>query len=1114
MRFIKTIAATLLLALSGILSANAQNRAVSGTVLDTQQQPVIGASVVIAGTRQGTVTDPDGTFSLKIPAGDVTLEVSCLGYTTIQTTVPEGTSKIVVNLEEDNMLLEETVVVGYGTQKKVNLTGAISVVDDKQLQDRSSHNLVTMLQGSVPGLNITTQSGNPGSTGKMNIRGFTSINNSDADPIVLIDGAIGDLQDVNPNDVQSISVIKDASAAAVYGARAAFGVILVTTKNGSEGEGKAKIRYSGRFGWEEPTTSTDYEDRGYWSVYTLDLFWRTQKAGVNYTGYTEHDMMELLARVNDKTENPERPWVVKEVRNGREQWVYYCNTDWYHEMFNDRHPVQQHNISISGGSKNIKYFISGGYDRQTGIMKPTPDVFQKYNLRAKIDAKLNKWLKFSNNTSFYNSNYSYIGVGDIQDVFRNLRHSPASFPLFNPDGTGLYNNPLITGGNYNVANGRQIIFAMGKHKNVEKKFNFANTSQLIIAPIKEFNITADFTYRKVQRDDMHRTVNMPYGIRPGEYGVYDTLDGAGENALTERSRSYNYLSGNVFATYEDTYKDAHNLKIMAGFNIEHYLYKNVTAKSYYLTDDELNDLSLGQIVDGKGYPVTTGGQSEYALMGFFGRINYDYAGRYLFEIAGRYDGTSRFAKGHRWGFFPSGSAGWRISEEPFFAPARNVVDNLKIRASVGTLGNQNVGNYDYMRTISLNNHFSNYTFDGTGPAQYASISAPNSSSLTWETAYQYNVGLDLAMLGNRLNFTAEAYIRDTKNMLVQGNALPSVYGADAPKENSADLRTKGYELSIGWRDGFKLAGHQFNYNISASLSDYAAHITRYANNPNKKLTDYYEGQRIGEIWGFVVDGLFQTDEEAKDYQNNVCDALTYIGDNRMQGGFLAGDLRYIDLDNKQEGPGGINKITLGDNTVADPGDRKILGNSLPSMQYGVNLGFDWLGIDASIFLQGTGNHYFYPPGMNIAFWGSYSYAYYTAFMPRDFIKTVWTEENNQAYFPRARVYSSTGGELAPVNSRYLQNVRYLRLKNLTVGYTLPQKWTRTIHVDKIRIYFSGENLAYASPIKKYTKYLDPESAYRRVTNTTSTGTYTNSDAKDAVAYPWQKTFMFGIDITF
>ncbi|MGM9786337.1 MAG: SusC/RagA family TonB-linked outer membrane protein [Candidatus Cryptobacteroides sp.] len=1115
MRFIKTIAATLLLALGGILSLNAQNRTVSGTVLDTQQQPVIGATVmVVERSRQGTVTDAEGSFSLTVPSGDVNLEVSCLGYVSARVAVPSGMSRISVILEEDLMLLEETVVVGYGTQKKVNLTGAISVVDDKQLQDRSSHNLVTMLQGSVPGLNITTQSGNPGSTGKMNIRGFTSINNSDADPIVLIDGAIGDLQDVNPNDVQSISVIKDASAAAVYGARAAFGVILVTTKNGAEGDGKAKIRYSGRFGWEEPTTSTDYESRGYWSVYTLDLFWRTQAAGKNYTGYNEHDMMELLARVNDKTENPERPWVVKEFRNGREQWVYYCNTDWYHEMFNDRHPVQQHNISISGGSKNIKYFISGGYDRQTGIIKTTPDLYQKYNLRAKIDANLKKWLKLSNNTSFYNSNYSYIGVGDIQDVFRNLRHSPASFPLFNPDGTGLYLNPLITGGNYNVANGRQIVFAMGQHKNEEKKFNFANTTQLVIAPIEEFNITADFTYRRIQRNDMHRTVNIPYGIRPGEFGVYDSIGGAGENALTERSRSYNYLSGNIFATYEDTYADAHNLKVMAGFNLEHYHYKNVQAQAYFLSDNELNDLGLSQVIDGVGNPVVTGGQSEYALMGVFGRINYDFKGRYLIEIAGRYDGTSRFAKGHRWGFFPSGSAGWRISEEPFFATAKKVVDNLKLRASVGTLGNQNVSDYAYMRTINLNNRFENYTFDGTSKGQYASISAPNSSSLTWETTYQYNVGVDLAMFRNRLNFTAEAYIRDTKNMLVQGGSLPSVYGADSPKENSADLRTRGYELSLGWRDSFKLAGKDFNYNISASLSDYDSHITRYANNPDKSLSDYYEGMRIGEIWGFVVDGLFQSDEEAKDYQNNVCDALSYIGPNRMQGGFLAGDLRYVDLDNKQEGPNGINMISLGKNTVDDPGDRKILGNSLPSLQYGINLGFDWMGIDASIFLQGTGNHYFYPPGMNIAFWGSYSYAYYTAFMPTDFIKTCWSEENKDAYFPRPRVYSSTGGELAPVNSRYLQNVRYLRLKNLTVGYTLPQKWTRAIHIDKIRFYFSGENLAYASPLKKYTKYLDPESAYRRVTDKTSTGMYTNSDAKDAVAYPWQKTIMFGIDITF
>ena len=1112
MRLIKPIAVSLLLVLGGLFSLNAQNRTVSGVIQDAGQQPIIGAAVMLGGASNvGAVTDLDGTFTLNVPEGPVTLDVTCLGYVAKSVTVPATQSTVTVVLEEDTMMLEETVVVGYGTQKKVHLTGAISVVDDENLKDRSSHNLVTMLQGSVPGLNITTQSGNPGSSGKLNIRGFTSINA--ADPIVFIDGAIGDLEDVNPNDVESISVIKDAAAAAVYGGRAAYGVILVTTKTAKDDDGKATIRYSGRFGWEEPTTSTDYEDRGYWSVYTLDTFWKTQAAGSPYTGYTEKDMMELLARVNDKTEHPDRPWIVTDVRNGREQWVYYCNTDWYHEMFVDRHPVQQHSVSISGGNKAVKYFISGGYDRQTGIVKKYPDVFQKLNLRAKVDANLNKYVKVSNNTSFFNSNYSFVGVGNIQDVFRNLRHSPASFPLFNPDGTGLYNNPLIVGGNYNVANGRQIVFEMGKHKNEDKKFNFANTTEIVITPIKQFNVTGNFTYKRVHTTNMNRTVNIPYGIRPGVTSAYTT--GAGLNELSERNRIYNYLSGNVFATYEDSFNDAHNLKIMAGFNAETYYYKNVTATGQNLSDEYLNDLSL-VVPDESGATITTvsGGQSEYALMGFFGRLNYDYKGRYLIEASGRYDGSSRFAAGSRWGFFPSVSAGWRISEEPFFANAKKTVNNLKLRASLGTLGNQNVGNYAYLRTVSINT-FGAYTFgEGTNRAQYSGISAPNSGSLTWETTYQYNVGVDMSMLQNRLTFTAEAYIRDTKDMLVQGNALPSVYGADAPKENSADLRTRGYELSLGWRDSFNLAGKEFSYNVSGSLSDYDSHITRYANNPDKRLTDYYEGMEIGEIWGFEVDGLFQTDEEAKDYQANVLDALTYIGGNRMQGGFLAGDLRYVDLDNAQEGPNGINVLSLGDNTVDNPGDRKYLGNEMPTLMYGLNLGFNWMGIDASVFFQGVGNHYLYPPGMNIAFWGSYSYAYYTAFMPRDFIKSVWTEDNKDAYFPRARVYSSTGGELAPVNSRYLQNVRYLRFKNLTVGYTLPQRWTKAINVDKIRFYFSGENLAYWSPIKKYTKYLDPESAYRRVTSKSSTGMYTNSDNQDSVAYPWQKTLMFGIDITF
>ena len=388
MRQIKRFAVSLVLALGAIWSLGAQNRVVTGVVQDTGGAPVVGAVVMVPGTNNADVTGADGAFSIRVADAQVALEVSCLGYVTAQVNVPASQSRVDVVLQEDQMMLEETVVVGYGVQKKVNLTGAVTAVDTKELADRTTHNLTNMLQGAVPGLNISTSSGNPGSAGSLNIRGITSINA--ADPLVLIDGTEGDLSRVNAADVENISVIKDASAAAIYGARAAYGVILVTTKTGTDKGGKAKVRYSGRWGWEEPTVSTDFETRGYWSVYTVDKFWATD-AGKNYTNYTAHDMAELLARVNDKTENPARPWVVEEVRNGRKQWIYYANTDWYHELYNDKHPVIQQNVSVTGGNKDVKYYLSGAYDRQSGIIKVNPDVFQKFNLRAKIDARINKY---------------------------------------------------------------------------------------------------------------------------------------------------------------------------------------------------------------------------------------------------------------------------------------------------------------------------------------------------------------------------------------------------------------------------------------------------------------------------------------------------------------------------------------------------------------------------------------------------------------------------------------------------------------------------------------------------------------------------------------------------
>ena len=987
-------------------------------------------------------------------------------------------------------MIDETVVVGYGTQKKVNLTGAITTVASKELENRTSHSLTNMLQGSVPGLNITTSSGTPGASGSINIRGVTSIN--DAEPIVVIDGAIGDLDRVNPNDVQSISVIKDAAAAAVYGARAAYGVILITTKSGSDKDGKAIVKYSGKFGWEEPTTSTDYETRGYWSVYTVDKFWQAD-AGKKYTTYTDYDMGQLLARVNDKTEHPDRPWVVEDVRNGKRQWVYYANTDWYHELYNDQHPVQKHSVSISGGGKAVRYFLSASYDKKVGVIKQNPDVYQKYNLRSKLDFDINKWFKMSNNTSYFASSYSFPGVGDVENAFAYAaRHALASFPLKNPDGSWVYTTPMISG-NYNVANGRHIVYGNDKNFNMDKYNDFQNTTELKFTPVKQFNITANFTYRNYTTSYTNRQTKFDYRVYPGADIQYYT-SGAGEDKLTENIKRYNYLSGNVFATFEETWKDAHHLTVMAGLNAETWANKNVKALGKNLLSEDLNDLNLiAPDVDVNVLTEVGGGQNAYSLLGVFARVNYDYKGRYLFEASARYDGTSRFAVGSRWGLFPSGSIGWRISEEPFFAPAKKVVNNLKLRASYGSLGNQNVGYYAHLRTISLN-YFSNYTFgEGSTKPKYSSLSNPVSSGLTWETTQQSNIGLDMTMFNNRLEFTAEAYIRDTKNMLTDGDALPGVFGADPPKANSADLRTKGYELSLSWRDQFNLAGHPFGYSVRATMSDFRSHITKFDNPTYTFGKSYYEGMRLGDIWGFVVDGLFATDEEAKQYTSEVLDC-SYIN-GRMTGGFLAGDLRFVDLD-------GDKILGIGSNTVNKPGDRKILGNSLPSLQYGLTFAFDWLGFDVSAFFQGTGNHYWYPHGFNMNFWGCYSYSY-VSFLQRDFIQRCWSEENPDAYFPRPRSYSATGGELSKVNSRYLQNVRYLRFKNLTVGYTLPKKWLDKVRVDKVRIYFTGENLHYWSPLKKNCLYVDPESAFSR-----------SSDVDNHMSYTWQKTMMFGIDITF
>lgn len=1088
---LRILAAAMLLLVCGLVSyasaapaEQGSTREVKGKVLDTNDEPLMGVAVVLAGTTQGVTTDLDGAFSMKVPAGEVTLEFLSLGYSEKKVVVPSTQSVINVYLTESATALDATVVVGYGTTKKVNLTGAVSVVESEDLEKRPVANLGQMLQGTVPGLNVTSASGRPGQGATLNIRGLTSLNSSS--PYVLVDGVEGDISAVNPNDVESISVVKDASSAAIYGARASAGVILITTKSGAADDGFATVRYSGRMGFTAPTTSTEWESRGYYSVFLNNQFWKAY-AGTLYANYTDEEMNELWIRRNDVVEHPDRPWVVIDQSNGRNTYHYYANTDWYHYLYNDYKPTQNHNVSFTGGTKRMKYFLSANYNNEHGMMRQNTDIYKRYNVRARMSFDVTKWLNISNNTTYFSSTYDYPGPSGINNTFsKSTVHALASYPVCNPDGSSVY---MTDYSSYQIMDGLAMILNKNQNKNTDKTDQIQTTFEAKIKPIKELEIVGNYTYAFNSVRYLNRGVNVSYSTVPGEIINVDT--GVGENKLSEKFSNSVFNSANVFATYTDTYAENHNLKLMFGANYETKHLKDVWAYGWNLMSDTLNDQNLiGTDDEGNKRMETAGAQNEYATLGFFGRLNYDYKGKYLFELSGRYDGTSRFPRGQRWGFFPSASAGWRISEENFFAPIKDWWNNLKIRYSYGSLGNQQVGYYDYIRELTLGTQ--TYLFGGAKPLT-ASIGNPVSSTFTWETVNQHNLGLDMGFLSNRLSLTAEAYIRDTKNMLTTGDALPSVYGASSPKTNNADLRTQGYEISITWKDMFMLAGKPFDYNVTVNFNDYITTITRFNNPDHSFAKSYYEGMRYGDIWGYTVDGFFASDEEAANYgvDQSIVNAIINASAGAEKG-LRAGDLKYVDLN-------GNGKIDIGANTAKDPGDRRIIGNSKPRYQFGVNLGFNWMGFDFSMFLQGIGKMDWYPKAGTRSFWGPYDRPYMT-FIPKDFHTLVWSEENPDAYFPRPRGYIAMNTErsLGAVNTKYLQNIGYCRLKNLTIGYSLPQTWMKKANIDGIRVYFSGENLGYLAP-GLHSDYIDPEMAML---------------GSELRVYPWQKTIMFGVDITF
>ncbi|SHE77560.1 TonB-linked outer membrane protein, SusC/RagA family [Fodinibius roseus] len=1058
--------------------AQNSNHLVRGTVTAAEDAGSLpGVNVMVKGTTIGASTDSKGRFEVYAPSIRDTLVFSFIGYQTREVAI-NGRSVLDVALRSRAISGEEVVVIGYGEQKKSTLTESASAIDGEEIAARPTANLSQSLQGTLPGLNITQSSGDPASAPNINIRGFTSINGGN--PLVLIDGVEGDINEINPKDVESVTVLKDASASAIYGARAAFGVVLVTTK--SPRSGRAQVSYSNNFGWQTTTTNTDFVTDPYRAARLVDESFRVT-TGNSYTGYTEEDYEQLQRRSGD----PSLPDVVVDNRNGREQYIYYGNTDWWNTMFRRFHPTQTHDLSISGGSDRLSVSLSGRMYRNAGILKVQDDTYDSYNGRAKIDYQVNDWLRLSDNIHLNSSEQvrhggSMYGWGEPWGSLIWVHALPSYVPR-NPDGTATFRTEL---NNYTIGDGVFASLLYGKSKQIINNRELGNTIEATVTPADNVEIVTDYTTRVEYYRESRRNTRVPWSVHPGE------IEYLGNDQLREYRNEDTYTAFNIYAKYAHETGD-HSFEETIGLNNEQAKYESVQARKRNSISDDLNALDLGT-----GASEAYGSAREWAVLGYFFRLNYNFDERYLLEVNGRYDATSRFPEEHRWGFFPSVSAGWMISNEDFFSGLTGAVSQLKIRGSYGSLGNQQVATYAY--TPTLNKGTADYLINDS-KLEYIDPPELNPRDITWEEVNTINMGMDLGLWSSKLTASVDLYQRSTLGMLTQGRTLPAVLGTSSPEENAADLRTRGFEVQLGYQNTFDVGGQPLNLALKAALSNQKTTITDF-DNPNDYLGDYYEGQTIGEIWGYHIDGLFRSEEEIAGHADQTRVNSSINSSPGEYGQLLPGDVKYADLN-------GDGVIDEGDNTLENPGDRRVIGNATPQFPYSFSVQTEWNNIDLSLFLQGIGKQDWYPDNDSRIFWAMYNRPY-DSFQRKDLVNNIWSPENPDAYFPRLRGYTALGSsrQLGAVNDRYLQSVAYLRLKNLTVGYTLPRAWTAGIG-SRVRFYFSGENLLTFS---KLTDYIDPEAASNGITFSQAEERY--GEGSTAQTYPFSKVYSFGINLDF
>lgn len=1022
-----------------------QSKTVAGTISDASGDPLIGVSVKLKGSSTiGTVTDIDGHYSLNVPnKGE--LIVSYIGYKEV--TVPvAGKTTLNISLAENTELLDEVVVVGYGIQKKANLSGAVEGISKKVLEDRPLVNIGQGLQGAVGNLNITMPSGQANSTPKFNIRGATALESAnERSPLIVIDGIVSSIQELNnmnSADIENISVLKDAASAAIYGSRAAFGVILVTTKNG-ESE-KVKVNYNNNFTFNRLINRPDVVTDPATVVDMRNVF--------SYPWYNLYDE-NAIAYAKKRSADPSiSPYFV----NNNGEWEYFGNTNWYDEAYKDAGFATNHGIDISGATKLVSYFFSGNYFLQNGMLKQDNDKFNRYNLRSKLNFHVNDRWTVGNNTSYSTADYdapSYLG----SDYYWNIsRKNTLDIPT-NPDGTWTSTGADLLG---RMRDG-------GRRNTLNSIFTTQfSTKYELVKDV--WTVNGSFALNRSEYSEQYAYLPIAYREGPDMQMKYHNIT----SSAGERSDHTDNLVFDVYTNFNKTFNKKHFVNVVGGFNQEEYKYRRFNGEVKDLISDNLPSINLGT-----GDQRVSASSSEYALRGLFYRVNYIFDNKYIIETNGRYDGTSRFPKDDRFAFNPSVSAAWVASQESFMSFISPAVSSLKFRASYGSLGNQDVSNYPYIPIMSKGQ--TTLLLDGKQPV-YIKVPGLVSSSLTWETVQTLNFGVDVNFLNNRLTTVFDIYRRDVKDMLAAGKKLPNVLGvATQPLENAVDMRTNGWELTIKWKDQFHVKGKPFVYNMNFVLADNETTVTKF-DNPTGSLDKFYVGQKLGEIWGMKTLGYFQSEEEIKNHADQTT-VSAYPGTHSIE----PGDLKFWDKN-------GDEKVDWGDWTLSNPGDYYRIGNTTPRYNFSFLGAADWNNIDFSFFLQGIGKRDYYPGGSDLLFWGVYSQPWTNVSKQN---LDYWTPENTNAYFPRRKSYVAEGGrELAAPQTKYLQSAAYVRLKNITIGYTLPQYWVKKAGLSRVRVFFSGENLAELSGLDSHYK-ADPEGLNGQM-------------------YPFQRSYSFGLNVSF